>query len=1118
MAAKVKALQQWCKRQCEGYRDVTVTNMTSSWKSGLAFCAIIHRYRPDLIDYDSLKKEDVFDNNKLAFDVAQNELNIPALLDPEDMVEMTVPDKLCIVTYVSQYHNYFRKFEPAGGPGVTATRTPSKRPLPSLTRSEVTDSKKAKEQKEASLNQQTMKQISPSDLQNGNAEPPKKYGTLGDRCCVCSQKVYIMERHMEGSKLYHRKCLRDLQRSSWSPTQKNFRETPPWNLEKRPLDQVDAPKAQEGKSHDLVKTLCGAPSVYKGFNASAKAVTPMEVERPPPRPGHLPVGSSMDNNARKTRRDMPPRSMDSKSVKQKPDDSKVLSGLMMNLEKVRQHNAVSSVEKDSQPKAMLKPVEVPAKSAREPAKHVWEPVKPVREPFKPVTEPGKPFKDPVKPFKEPVKTGWEPVKPVMGRVKEPVETFPVARNRSTSPPKSILKHFDPVTSPSESAPCPELGRSSSPPKSILKHTEFSPDTKQEDAPRRSILKRGSFDSESDEWDESLSTSPHRKKSILKGRGTDSGGSDPDSGPNSRVTSPSRSILKNSTEWLASPEPDDSPRRILKQSPLDHKESPRSILKKSLETPDASPVRSHVRLLPLITTPKDDKPKGILKTRSDDEGEKSVKTTWSPALLKAKKSPGAPSVSTSFAQNGNNEKPAWQVEAERRQKARGGKYVDPEKKHLLTSEDAKTADPMRAKSPVASAEVSRVKPEASVRPKKKQAPPPPAPVDIKKEHKTPQRNGHPLDKEMVVPPVNVPCYLGMNMNDILQKQMSLKKSRPPSTVQQYPIPSGPVDPVHSYHVPSPPPSPPPSLPPRKARIIRSPAFRIADEDAEQQQQDQNNNPPSPSAKRRILPDTDFSFSASRDFGLLDKLDGVSRTSPVPPGLPSFPPPPPPTHQWDSGDDHMNIPKRRVNAEARMATLQIVQTLEGLDDQLRGLEEYGRDLEEKIRGGTDEAMDEDELMAQWFELVNQKNELVRKESELMYRQRQQELEDLHEELEYDLRCLMDKPEDQKTSSDKIREDALLKELLDTVSQRNNIVDSMEEDRIRYMEEDQEIAEMLAQTSSSQKKKKKKNKKKEKKQKVKTPELSSSPDFEIDEIDCEKEREKDKKKGKFFGFSAS
>ena len=58
-------------------------------------------------------------------------------------------------------------------------------------------------------------------------------------------------------------------------------------------------------------------------------------------------------------------------------------------------------------------------------------------------------------------------------------------------------------------------------------------------------------------------------------------------------------------------------------------------------------------------------------------------------------------------------------------------------------------------------------------------------------------------------------------------------------------------------------------------------------------------------------------------------------------------------------------------------------------------------------TEEAMDEDKLMVQWFELVNAKNDLVRKEADLMYQQRQQELEVLHEELEYDLRCLMDKP---------------------------------------------------------------------------------------------------------------
>lgn len=75
----------WSQRKTEPYNNVDVQNFSSSWRDGLAFCALIHRHRPELIDYDSLNANNPIHNLNLAFDVAEKHLNIPPMLDAQGL-------------------------------------------------------------------------------------------------------------------------------------------------------------------------------------------------------------------------------------------------------------------------------------------------------------------------------------------------------------------------------------------------------------------------------------------------------------------------------------------------------------------------------------------------------------------------------------------------------------------------------------------------------------------------------------------------------------------------------------------------------------------------------------------------------------------------------------------------------------------------------------------------------------------------------------------------------------------------------------------------------------------------------------------------------------------------
>uniref|UniRef100_A0A4W5N5N4 EH domain binding protein 1 like 1 n=1 Tax=Hucho hucho TaxID=62062 RepID=A0A4W5N5N4_9TELE len=106
LVSSSKSLLEWCQEVTKGYKGVKVTNFNTSWRNGLAFCSILHHFYPDKIAFEALEPNDIKLNNKKAFD-GFAALGISRLLEPSDMVLLSVPDRLIVMTYLSQIRTHF---------------------------------------------------------------------------------------------------------------------------------------------------------------------------------------------------------------------------------------------------------------------------------------------------------------------------------------------------------------------------------------------------------------------------------------------------------------------------------------------------------------------------------------------------------------------------------------------------------------------------------------------------------------------------------------------------------------------------------------------------------------------------------------------------------------------------------------------------------------------------------------------------------------------------------------------------------------------------------------------------------------------------------------------------
>uniref|UniRef100_A0A8C8FLB7 EH domain-binding protein 1-like protein 1 n=1 Tax=Oncorhynchus tshawytscha TaxID=74940 RepID=A0A8C8FLB7_ONCTS len=101
-----QSLLEWCQEATKEHKGVKITNFSTSWRNGLAFCALLHHFHPDRINFEMLDPYDIKRNNKKAFD-GFAELGISRLMGPSDMALLAVPDRLIVMTYLNQIRTYF---------------------------------------------------------------------------------------------------------------------------------------------------------------------------------------------------------------------------------------------------------------------------------------------------------------------------------------------------------------------------------------------------------------------------------------------------------------------------------------------------------------------------------------------------------------------------------------------------------------------------------------------------------------------------------------------------------------------------------------------------------------------------------------------------------------------------------------------------------------------------------------------------------------------------------------------------------------------------------------------------------------------------------------------------
>uniref|UniRef100_A0A8C4F8X9 Molecule interacting with CasL protein 1 n=1 Tax=Dicentrarchus labrax TaxID=13489 RepID=A0A8C4F8X9_DICLA len=179
-------LLKWCQKHTAGYPNVNVIDFTQSWRSGLALCALIHHFRPPLIDMSTLDESSAVHNNQLAFSILESELGIPPVMSASDLANSGQIDRLSMVLYLTQIQKAFTV------PPLTLFQT----------QSAVFFLNK--------LKHNSLQRRKPEPEPEPDPQPEHGTGvpmTNSEECYFCGQRVYVLERISAEGKFFHRSCF-----------------------------------------------------------------------------------------------------------------------------------------------------------------------------------------------------------------------------------------------------------------------------------------------------------------------------------------------------------------------------------------------------------------------------------------------------------------------------------------------------------------------------------------------------------------------------------------------------------------------------------------------------------------------------------------------------------------------------------------------------------------------------------------------------------------------------------------------------------------------------------------------------------------------------------------------